>query len=241
MRAFLAAAVLVTLVPLSAETADSEAERLLDAAIRYHDPRAEWPQGRFRLEFEESRPDGSVRETAVVLEPSAGRFEYASQRAGRQVSGVMGPEGCVMRLDGSTQFSEQEAEEYSLDCDRLGWIRNYYEFLWGLPMKLLDPGTQLGAEVGREEFLGRDVRSLRVTYDPTVGGDIWYFYFDSEKPKLVGYRFFHDEEKGDGEYILLEGEVEGGSMRIPARRTWYTNAEDELLGTDELISIEARP
>jgi hypothetical protein len=55
----------------------------------------------------------------------------------------------------------------------------------------------------------------------------------------VGYRFFHDEGKGDGEYIVLEGEIEGGGLRLPARRTWYTNAEDELLGTDVLRSIRS--
>jgi hypothetical protein len=43
---------------------------------------------------------------------------------------------------------------------------------------------------------------------------------------------------GNNEYILLEGEVSGEGLRLPRTRTWYTNAEDRLLGTDTLTGLE---
>lgn len=71
-----------------------------------------------------------------------------------------------------------------------------------------------------------------------LGSDTWYFYLNRETPALVGYRFFHDEAKGDGEYILLDGEVADGGLRLPRQRAWYTNQERKHLGTDTLTRIE---
>jgi hypothetical protein len=115
-------------------------------------------------------------------------------------------------------------------------MRNYYSYLWGLPMKLQDPGTQLG-RVTATKFEGRPVYDLRVTYDAGVGGDVWYFYFDQETYALVAYRFYHDEAKNDGEVIHLEGEVSALGMRLPRARTWYTHQDGRLLGTDTLVEM----
>ena len=46
-------------------------------------------------------------------------------------------------------------------------------------MKLTDAGTKIG-EVKSDAFAGAAVHALRVTYEEAVGGDTWYFYFDSE-------------------------------------------------------------
>jgi hypothetical protein len=51
---------------------------------------------------------------------------------------------------------------------------------------------------------------------------------------MVGYRFYHDEAKNDGEYIVLADMVIEQGLRIPRNRSWFTNAEDKLLGTDYL-------
>lgn len=52
---------------------------------------------------------------------------------------------------------------------------------------------------------------------------------------MIGYRFYHDEAAGDGEYILLSGERAVRGMRIPVERRWFTNADDRYLGTDTLV------
>jgi len=116
-------------------------------------------------------------------------------------------------------------------------MRDYYVYLWGLPMKLRDPGTQLGG-VKSTTFTDQDAYSLRVTYAPEVGKDVWYFYFDRETAALVGYRFYHDEAKNDGEVIVLEGEYEGHGMRLPESRAWTTHQDDRYLGTDTLLAID---
>jgi len=117
-------------------------------------------------------------------------------------------------------------------------LRNYYVYLWGLPMKLKDPGTIIHSEVQDTSFLEQPVYGVKVTYEESVGNDIWYFYFDKKNYALSGYRFYHHEADNDGEYISLQGEVEKDGFRLPQIRKWYTHKEGKYLGADILMSIE---
>lgn len=56
--------------------------------------------------------------------------------------------------------------------------RNYYLYLYGLPMKLRDSGAHLAPQAKETTFEGRPVHELKVTYDAEVGTDRWYFYLD---------------------------------------------------------------
>jgi len=115
--------------------------------------------------------------------------------------------------------------------------RDYYSYLYGLPMKLRDPGTRISPKVEKRSFHGKEYWVLEVRYEPEVGQDLWYFYFNPDTYALEAYQFYHDKDKNDGEYILLEGEDRLGGMRLPKIRTWYTNKEEKLLGTDTLQNL----
>ena len=106
-------------------------------------------------------------------------------------------------------------------------------------MKLTDPGTRIDPTIYDKEFNGKPARAAKVTYDAEVGSDIWYFYFKPETNEMIGYQFFHDEDKGDGEYILLSEIMELNGMKIPKNRAWYTNPDSTLLGTDHLLNTAA--
>ena len=224
-------------VSVAAEDAP-DAEEVLARSIDYHDPQGLWAGSRFRLEIRETRPEGPDRKTRLQFDNSQNAFEYLSHRDGVVIEGLMADGECVITLNGSLDFSDEEREKYRLTCERLKWIRNYHTYLWGLPMKLRDPGTLIEALARDDEYDGQSVWSIRVTYDEAVGSDIWYFYFDKETCALVGYRFYHNEADHDGEYILLEGEIESNGFRIPARRSWYTHGNERHLGDDILTDIE---
>ena len=211
---------------------------LLERSIAHHDPRGEWRKFSKTLVFEESRPDGSVRESRVTIDLPGELFEQSATTEENAIVRRVEKGECTSTLDGSSEFSSELAEKHRLTCDQVKRYRDYYSFLWGLPMKLRDPGTRLSPEVTETTFQNRDVLSFQVTYDPAVGGDVWYFYFDPSSYALVGYKFHHDESKNDGEYIVLEGEYELGMMRFPQARTWYVNEDDKLLGTDKLVAHE---
>ena len=224
------------MLPASGSAATA-GEELLARSIAYHDPSGLWGTQALGLSLRESRADGSTRKTRLMLDPQHERFTWWSQRGDHLLEGALDKGECSLALDGSSEISEEEKETHRLSCERLALFRNYYSYLWALPMKLRDPGTLIGANVLDTEFNGRPVQGLRVTYTPEVGEDIWYVYFDPETSALVGYRFYHDETANDGEYIVLEGEVSGGGLKLPKTRTWYTHGDDRLLGTDALIGL----
>ena len=214
------------------------AEELLDKSIAYHDPDDRWRHGVWRLTLGEPRPAGSVRRTVLIIDQPAGRFDYSTRDGGNHIEGSLTDDGCSFRLNGSTGYSQEERDEHRLTCKRLERMRNYYTYLWGLPMKLEDPGTRLDATVGSDTFGGSPVVVLRVGYEEPVGSDTWYFYLDPSSYALVGYRFYHDESANDGEYILLDQEVQAEGLRLPRVRAWYTNADKRYLGTDTLEKLE---
>ena len=106
-------------------------------------------------------------------------------------------------------------------------------------MKINDPGTVLHDEYKYVDFFGQNLLEVKVTYEEAVGKDIWYFYFDPISFKLSGYRFYHDESINDGEYILLDKEVQFENIKLPAQRKWFTHKEDKFLGTDTLIEFSS--
>lgn len=241
LAGFLLLLAAISLTPGPSHAEVPAASEVLEQSIAHHDPVGLWGNARFDLSFRETRPDGSERRTRVQFRDTLDSFEISTQRDGAQIEGLMAGDECILTLDGSTEFSEEDRDKYRLTCERLRWLRNYYTYLWGLPMKLRDPGTRIDPEVSEVSYQDQKVWSVRVTYDESVGSDTWYFYFDQHTYALVGYRFYHDEAKNDGEYIVLEGETVASGVKIPTRRSWYTNAEDRHLGDDIMTDIEIEP
>lgn len=242
LRRFLSVVVLVALgcasaLPASAQTGN--AQEIVAASIARHDPEGVWRTGSFQLTFEESRPDGPTRNTLVVIDNARGRFEFERERDGRRMKGELDSEGCLWRLDGVADFSAEEREEFGLTCERLEVWRNYYLYLWGMPMKLREAGIHIEQQAKKAEFVGRSAWEVRVTFPEEAGSDVWYFYFDPEDEELIGYRFYHDEAANDGEYITFEGIEEGAGLRLPRSRAWTTHQDGNYLGTDSLVAIEA--
>lgn len=212
----------------------STGPELVDAAIAYHDPNGQWPSFRHTLVIEQSRPDGSVRTADIRMDIRRGGYRYEEDTAGGLlVKGIDGQD-CFATVGGQPPTAEQ-VEALRLDCPGIERMRDYYLYLWGLPMKLRDPGTNIDPDIGDGEFDGQPARVAKVTYDPEVGSDLWYFYFDANTYRMIGYRFHHDEAAGDGEYILLSGERQVLDMKIPVERRWFMNADDRYLGTDVLV------
>ena len=224
------------LLPILA-TAQQTGPELISAAIKYHDPEGNWPQTQATFLFVDTRPGKEDRAATLYLNNPEGILCFMREQDGRQVTRHVVHEECSYDIDGHPPTAAATGQ-YQLNHKRTLMLRNYYLYLWGLPMKLTDAGTIVDDKIYQKEFNGRQTLAARVTYDAGVGNDIWYFYFDPATYEMVGYQFFHDEAKGDGEYILLSGMVAVNGMKIPQSRTWYTNPDSTLLGTDNLVAIK---
>jgi len=221
------------------------AEDLLIQSIAHHDPQDVWSDGQIHLEMEVVYSEKLAEQrgiekmmTTLWLAPGHGTFRCIRAHDGGKVEyRVAGGEGEVL-VNGSAEFSDDDRERLRVG-DPLGY-RDYFEYMWGMPMKLRDPGTVLDPVVRESEFEGQDVLALRVTYDPEVGTDVWDFFFDPDSSALVGSRFYHDEAANDGEYIVFTGQVhdEATGLRMPGGQAWYYNDGRGHLATDTVTKFE---
>lgn len=227
------------LVPFIADAQETiSAKELLVKSMNYHDPDRLMMNERVILTLNEPRKDGADRISELTFDPKKDVFRM--NRKTGETAMMMSIKAGVpsFELNGSNVISDDDKAKHKLSGARVMLMRNYYHYLWYLPMKLEDPGTIIDSEVTQADFFGKTGYRLRVSYDPAVGEDIWYFYFDTKTYALIGYRFYHDESANDGEYILLEGETAYKNVRLPKSRKWYKHQEDEYLGMDVLDKLQ---
>ncbi|NQZ43058.1 MAG: hypothetical protein HRT65_02025 [Flavobacteriaceae bacterium] len=214
--------------------AQLSASELLEKAIAFHDPQQHWQEfkGEFNVRME--TPKSSDRKSTIAIDFSRRFFELKVSKDTDSYTYRFKGNDCETSLNGSTEVTDEDRERLRLHCNRGRMMQDYYTYLYGLPMKLKDPGTRLAEKVERKTFKGKTYLTLKVTYDAEVGDDTWYFYFDPDTYAMEVYQFFHDESKNDGEYILLDGLKEVSGIKMPRTRAWYYNSDDTYLGTDIL-------
>lgn len=222
------------LFSLNSFTQNLTAQQLIQKSIEYHDPKGKWDTFKGGLHLRETRPSGPDRLTHLHLNNGTGFFELIQHKEKNELVHVIENGNCFQLFNKSKDISEADRKEHKLNCRRTNMLRDYYLYLWGMPMKLTDPGTIIYEQVYKLEFQGQEVLSVKLDYEKEVGDDTWYFYFNPKTYALVGYRFYHVEEKNDGEYITLEGEEIIKGIRFPKTRKWYYNKDNKFLGADIL-------
>lgn len=226
---------------ITAFSQDLTGNELLNKAINYHDPNGNWSSfnGIFNVIME--TPEKPNRLTEIRINLPEENFYSKATRENTSTEFILEKENCKILFNGSADFSEEIAKEKGLSCERAKMYKNYYTYLYGLPMKLKDPGTIIDEKVERKIFQGTEYLVLKASYNEAVGKDIWYFYFNPKTFAMEVYQFFHSEEgkkdidPSSGEYILLTEEETINGIKMPKNRAWYTNKEDKLLGTDILM------
>ena len=214
------------------------ADEVLKNAIAFHDPNGNWEHLKTSFKVVMETPSRPKRISTITVNFPQQEFHLAVEQGENAYSYHINDTSCEITLNGSKDFSKEQAEELRLNCERGNFMKDYYTYLYGLPMKLTDPGTHLDPKVQKKTFKGKEYVVLKVTYEAEVGEDIWYFYFDPTTYAMEVYQFYHDESKNDGEYILLEGLEDINGIKMPKTRAWYMNKDNKYLGTDTLEKVQ---
>lgn len=194
------------------------AEKVLAKAVSYHDPSDAWSDLSATFYFKETRPNGPDRSTTIELDNSKGYMKI--NRNEDEVYEVIGGDAKIIKGNES--------------IERALMLRNYYLYLWGLPMKLYDKGTPEIVFSTSEKVGYTNCKVVRVKYEE----DTWYFYFDEFSGRMLQYKFYKDEAAGKGELIKLAGEIDVQGIKIPKERSWYVLPGMKYLGTDILESAQ---
>ena len=218
---------------------DIRAKDLLENAITYHDPNDNWSKFKAQFTVEMATPKTSKRTSNIRIDLINEHFAVKATRDTTTTVYTLSKGKCYMVLNGKNMDSIS-ADKNNMSCDRAKLYKNYYTYLYGLPMKLNDPGTNLSEVVEKKTFKGKDYLVLRVTYDEAVGSDVWYFYFNPKTYAMEIYQFFKTDKNGkenpdSGEYILLSEAATVNGIKMPKVRAWYYNKDNKYLGTDTLV------
>jgi hypothetical protein len=223
-------------LPFSVIGQNISALALLEKAINYHDPKSNWNTFNGNFKVTTTTQDQNPRESDITINLPARFFNVTAVKDTVITTYTIGKEGCALGYNG-IQLDTVAAKEKGLTCERARMYKNYYTYLYGLPMKLKDNGTNLDPTVEKKTFKGKDYLVLKITYDAEVGSDIWNFYFDPKTYAMKIYEFFKTDKKGNvdtksGEYILLSEEVLINGIKMPKIRAWFYNKDGTYLGTD---------
>jgi hypothetical protein len=213
--------------------------QLLEKSIEYHDPNGSWKNFKGKMSITMKSPNAEDRNTLLFMNLPAQYFKSVVRKGNHNIESIIEKDSCTLKLNGSTNIAQIYRDSLNISCERARMMKNYYTYLYGLPMKLKDPGTLIDPNVEKKTFKGKEYLALKVTYDKSVGNDTWYFYFDPKTYAMEVYQFYHDEAKNDGEYILLSDMMELNGLKIPKIRAWYYNKNDKYLGTDTLNKLGA--
>lgn len=213
---------------------DVTAEELLNRAIAYHDPNNNWKAFKGALSITMQTANSEDRVSDIIIDIPGEYFNLTVTKDSNIIEQTIRKDSCSLALNGSTVIPKKEIEKFKLDCSQARKMKDYYTYLYGLPMKLKDPGTLLDPAVYKKSFNSKEYLVLKVNYEAKVGSDTWYFYFDPVSYTMEMYQFFHDETKNDGEYIVLSEEEMVMGIKMPKIRKWYYNKDDGYLGTDTL-------
>lgn len=208
-------------------------QELLEKSIHYHDPQGNWNTFNGSLHVTMKTPKGSDRVSKIEINLPEEYFSVQAKRDTVQTTYTMDKGKCRTTITDSISKPSRRTP-----CEMAELYKNYYTYLYGLPMKLKDPGTSIDNDVKRLTFKGKEYLVLRVHYDAKVGTDFWQFYFDPTTYAMEVYQFFkgNPEGKGEntGEYILLTDIKTIRGIKFPKNRAWYYNKNDGYLGTDLL-------
>ncbi|WP_298424100.1 DUF6503 family protein [uncultured Kordia sp.] len=209
-------------------------QQLLEKAIQYHDPNGNWKTFNGTLNVTMETPKNPDRVSVIKINLPEEYFYVKATSDKKTTEYTVEKSDCKIVFNGERDLSNEELKENKLSCKRANLYKNYYTYLYGLPMKLKDNGTIIDPKVIKKTFKGKEYLVLKVTYKESIGKDTWYFYFNPKTYAMEVYQFFKDESKNDGEYILLTEEATINDIKMPKKRAWYYNKDNGYLGTDIL-------
>lgn len=194
------------------------AKSLIAKSIKHHDPHGNFNTLHAIFSFESTFDwNSSPEELIITMDFENYALDY--KNLDREMHLQFSKDTCLT-IEGKTQ------------CQDFSWVYNFYLYIWGLPMKLNDPGIQINDTVLDTKYKGNLYKTVEVEY-PT---EHFKFHFDSAFA-LRGFQFQKVDNPDKGEIIWLEGTLKHKGISFPKKRYWYDLKTGKLLGTNEVIKI----
>lgn len=118
------------------------ANQLLEKTMRHHDLNDDWKT--FNVVM--LTPNAAKRTSVISINLPKEYFSVKATRDTITTTYTLDKGKCEMRYNDKI-LDSIEAKEKNMTCNRATLYKNYYSYLYGLPMKLKDPGTNINDKV----------------------------------------------------------------------------------------------
>ena len=141
------------------------ASEVLNKSIAFHDPQGNWPTFNGELQVTMVTPKRSPRVSVINIDLPSEKFQLIQSRDSIETRYNLEKWKCTTTVTDSLVGKRTP-------CEMAVFFKDYYTYLYGLPMKLKDPGTLLDQKAERVTFKGKEYLKISVKYDEAIGTDV---------------------------------------------------------------------
>ncbi|MFT6717105.1 MAG: hypothetical protein ACJA0Q_001756 [Saprospiraceae bacterium] len=195
-------------------------EDIVNASIKFHDPEGKWNtlNADFVFESNFSFNDSTPEKLHININVPNNAFRYTNLN--RNVDLTYNQDSCEVLKGNAT-------------CDGYHWTKNFYTYVWGLPMKLKDPSTVIQQKFNLDTIQQIPLYVVSIPYE----NENYKFYFDQKNYELKCFSFLKNKGELKGEFIMLSGIHEYDGIKFPKHKRWEHLITKELIGTNEVLSV----
>lgn len=203
---------------VSCSSKPNSATEVLDRSIMFHDPNNNWNSFNetINLKSQSIFSDNQPENITLTFDVAQDRLCYLNDQ--RHV-------GCCF-IDTVTQEMFK-----NVDCSGYTWTKDFYTYIWGLPMKLKDPNTKINTTFPIVTFNNTDCYELSTSYEK----EHWMYFINTKSFYLEGFKFITKSDSTKGEIVINNASEKIDNISFQKNRTWF-DLKMKLIGTDSLIT-----
>lgn len=217
--------------------AQLSAKDILMKSIKTHDKSNKWKNLNSSFYMSIVRDKHADRLFTIDLNLPKNTFYYSVKTDSISFSQGLVNNKLELKLNESLQINEAQIKKYELTQARTQYLKEVYEYLLLLPMRLQNDKQYLSENLSEENFNGHDCYKLTFLYEPKHESETWYFFIDKKSFVLQGYQFYLKDKNADGEFIYLYDYELIKGILMPKTKKWYWNKDGTFFRTDTIIDV----
>jgi Family of unknown function (DUF6503) len=210
---------------------------ILEQSIAMHDPQKQVQSLNATFDMSIVREKHADRFFTIQLDLPEKAFRYTVKNDSLHYEQGFKGDQFEAFFNGSSVIPDSIVKKYDLTRSRTQYLKEVYEYLFLLPMRLQYDTAFLSSNYTTEDFNQKKCYKLTLQYEPIHENETWHFFIDTATFILQGYQFYVSDKATNGEYIYLEDYTSVKGILMPKTKRWYWNKDNSFFRTDKMIEV----
>ena len=219
------------------------AKDLILHSVAYHDPSGNWVNFKSNIDIKTDlwKKEGNIEKStrALFFDRNQSIFKMHSTRHGVELRGEINQDTCYNQALSEIPADKASQFKSILGCQGITFYMDYFNYLIGLPMNLLDNGSIIDDKILERTYNGVKYDVVKVNYEPLDKKRPWYFYFNKKNHAFELCKFTsREDENNGGEYLIYNHKKNVQGIKLSSQIVWLYNTPtlDTLAVEDMLFS-----